>query len=71
MSSPKAHLALWLSWALFVGFAAGMAYAQRPGQVVTGCQVQGTASTGLTDGAIIPLTCNSSGQLRMGAAPTP
>ncbi len=57
-------IALWLSWALFVGFVGGIAYAQRPGQLVTGC-IATAAAVVAAEGNPAPLNCTLNGSLRI------
>jgi len=62
-------IALWMSWALFVGFIGHMAYAQVRGpEMITGCMVVSAAPT-LVAGTSYPLTCSTTGLLRTAGTP--
>lgn len=64
----NAKIALWLSWALFVGLAAGGAFAVTTGpwspNGLPGCRVVDGTPT-YTAGQLVAVTCNTSGQVRV------
>lgn len=65
----NAKIALWLSWAFFLGIAVGgSAYAVTTGpwspQTLPGCRVVDATPT-YTAGQLVAVTCNTSGQLRV------
>jgi len=61
-------IALWLSWALFVGLAAGYAYAVTTGpwspNTLVGCRVVDSTPT-YSAGALVAQTCDTAGKLRV------
>lgn len=64
----NAKIALWLTWAGIVGFAAGTAYAVTTGpwspSGLPGCRVVDGTPT-YSAGALVGVTCDTSGKLRV------
>lgn len=64
----NAKIALWLSWALFVGLFAGAAAAVTTGpwspSGLAGCRVVDGTPT-YSAGQLVGVTCNTSGQVRV------